>query len=470
MKNAFAKPIFQKILSAATTFRTFPTAIGSAVGFAIVTLIRINLNWEQQLPYNFLFNCLHWSFALGAVFSLAAITAARSRYEGKKAFILANILSIAVAATTFLLLYYLSADYSDLNNISIANVSGIAAARVSMAILISMIAFIVFAAYPKEQSDFSRSLFMTQKAFFIALIYGAILMAGTSAVAGAFQALIYNDMSYKVYEYLGTIVGFFVFTIFVGFFPDFKKGKRDEKREIAQKQPRFVKILFEYIMIPIILALTIVLLAWSAMKIFSGADVPFEQLASISTGFAVSGIWLHIMITESESGFAKFYRKIFPFAALLILAFEMWALVVQLGNYGLKETEYIFILLWIITAVSSVLLIILKQKSHMIIAAIICAVAVFSVLPVVGYNALPVTCQVSRLEDLFESQDMLKENKIVPAKNQPDEATKQDITDAIIYLAYASDADLPKWFNREWRNNDTFKSELGFEKNCSSIR
>jgi len=462
MKNIFSKPVIQKLLGAATTFRTFPAAMGSALGFTIITLIRINLDWQQQLPYNFLFNCLHWSFALGAIFSIAAITAARSRYDGVRAFKIANILSVIVITCTFLLLYYLSASYTGLNATDNINVSNIAAARVSMAIFISMIAFIVLAADNKEQSAIAKSLFMVQKAFVIALIYGIILMVGTSAVAGAFQALIYKNMSYKVYEYLASIVGFFAFAIFVGYFPDFSRGQIDEKREIAQRQPRFVKILFEYIMIPIMLALTVVLLIWSAMKIFSGVDVSFTQLASISASFAIGGIWLSIMVTDGESGLAKFYRKFFPFAGLLILAFEMWALVVQLNSYGMKQTEYIFILLWVVTAISLILLIIMKQKAHIIISAVVCIVAVISVLPFVGYNVLPVKSQIARLENLFESQGMLEENKVVSAKNEPDKSTKEDITDAILYLAYAKDAQLPQWFNKNWTDNNIFKTELGF--------
>jgi hypothetical protein len=464
MKNVLSKSIFQIIQGAVKTFSTFPAAIGSASGFAVVTMIRIQLDWPQQEPYNFLFNCLHWSLALGAVFSLAAITAARSRYAGEKAFRLANIISIAVAAVTFLLLYFFSASHTDLNNSSYVNISGIAASRVGVAMMVSIIAFVIMAAWPKEQSDFARSLFMTEKAFFIALIYGAVLMAGTSAVAGAFKALIYRNMSYKVYEYLGTIVGFLAFTIFVGYFPDFRKGQTDEKREAAQKQPRFIEILFEYIMIPIMLALTAVLLVWAAKTMLSGEKLPFEELAGIATSFAVSGIWLHIMVTGRQSGLARFYRKFYPFAALLILAFEAWALVVQLGKYGMKDTEYIFMLLWIIAAASSVLLIVMKQKSHMTIAVIACALAVFSVLPAVGYNVLPVTSQVSRLEKLLESQGMLQNGRIVTAKTELDKAVREGITDSVSYLAYARDAKLPAWFDRKLSESDTFKEKFGFDQ------
>ncbi len=464
MKNIFTRSISQIFTGAAKAFRTFPASIACALGFAVVTMIRIQLDWPQQAPYNFLFNCLHWSFALGAVFSLAAITYARSRYEGDKAFKLANAAGAAVVAVTLLLLYMFSASHTNMYDTTYVTVSGIAASRVSVAMLVSMIAFIIFASRPKEQSDFERSLFMTQKAFFIAAIYSLVIMAGTSAVARAFQALIYQDMSYKVYQYIGTIVGFLAFTIFAGYFPDFTKGTADEKREAAQKQPRFVEILFEFIMVPIMLALTVVLFLWVGRTLLTGERVPFEEVAGISTTFAVFGIWLHLMVTRLESGLAKFYKRFYPFAAILILAFEAWALVVQLGKYGMKDTEYFFMLLWIVGIAAAVLLIAMKSKSHIVIALITCALAIFSVLPLTGYNELPVASQVSRLEKLLVSQNMLQDGKLAPAASEPDKAVREAITDAVSYLAYAQDAKLPSWFDKKLAEGDTFKKELGFEQ------
>jgi hypothetical protein len=470
MKNIFAKSISQIFTGAVKAFRTFPATIACALSFSVVTMIRIQLDWQQQAPYNFLFNCLHWSFALGAVFSLAAITYARSRFDGDKAFKMANIAGAAAVAVTFLLLYMFSASQTNQYDTTYVTVSGIAASRVSVAMLVSMVAFVILAAHPKEQSDFERSLFMTQKAFFIAAIYGAVIMAGTSAVAGAFQALIYREMSYKVYQYIGTIVGFLAFTIFAGYFPDFTKGKTDEKREAAQKQPRFVEVLFEYIMVPIMFALTAVLLVWAGRTILAGQKVTFEELAGISTSFAVFGIWLHVMVTRLESGLAKFYKKFYPFAALLILAFEAWALAVQLGKSGMKDTEYFFMLLWVIAFAAAVLLIAMKAKSHAIIALITCALAVFSVLPLTGYNALPVASQVSRLEKLLVSQRILQDGKLVPAATEPDKSVRESITDAVNYLANAQDAQLPTWFDKKLSESGTFKTELGFDQTWPEVQ
>ncbi len=461
--NAFSRSVSRIFQGAAKAFQTFPATIACAFAFAVVTMIRIQLDWPEQEAYNFLFNCLHWAFALGAIFSLAATTAAHSRYPGAKAFWIANLSGLAAAAAAFLALY-LSGNTETIGASQYQTISSLAAARVGAAIFVSFLAFIVLAGCPKERSDFSRSLFMTQKAFFIALIYGAVLMGGFSGVAGAVQALLYRDMSEKVYMYLGTLAGFLAFTVFVGYFPDFRKGETDEHRESAQKQPRFIEILFGYIMVPIMLALTVVLLLWAGKTVLTGTWPAFEQLSGIAAGYAAAGIWLHVMVTRYETGLAGFYRRVYPIAALVILAFEAWALAVQLGKWGLKTTEYFFLLVWAVTVAASVLLILIKSKAHTAIAALLCAAAVFSVLPAVGYHALPVAAQVGRLETLLTRNGMLEDNQLIPAAAEPERSVRESVTDSVNFLAYAEDAKLPAWFDRDLGQSDVFRAKLGFEQ------
>ena len=340
--NNFKTSILNILKGAGEAVKTFPAAIGCAACFAIVTIIRIELEWPQQEPYNFLFNCLHWAFALGAILSLPLITAVQSRLNTKKAFLYANITGMVAAAITFIMLYSFGGNNPELTGSRFAVISNIASGRVAMVMFVSVLAFIVFAGYPKEKSDFAKSFFMTHKAFCIAFIYGIVLMAGTSGVAGAVESLIYNDMSQKVYMYIGTLVGFLAFTIFVGYFPSFRKDSEDEHRKIAQKQPRFIEILFGSILVPIVLALTVVLLLWAVKTISGGMSADFYTLYGIAAAYTIGGIWLHIMVTHHETGMAKFYKRVYPIAALVILLFEAWALFIQLNASGLKFIEYAF--------------------------------------------------------------------------------------------------------------------------------
>lgn len=460
--NSFARSISQVFKRAVKAIMTFPAAIACAFLFAVVTMIRIQLDWPEQEAYNFLFNCLHWAFAAGAVFSLAAITAAKSRFGRSSVVLIANLLGAAAVIVTFLSLYFFGKSTMTVSRA--ASVSELAAARVIAVIIVSFLVFILLAGYPKDRSDFARSLFIIQKAFFIALIYGVVIAVGTSGVARAIQSLLYQGMSGKVYLYIMTLAGFLAFTIFVGYFPDFHRGQVDEHREVAQKQPRFVEILFGYILVPIVLALTVVLLLWAGRTVLGGTGTTFPMLAGIAAAYTIGGIWLYMMVTHHESGLTKFYRRVYPVAALVILAFEAWALIIQLNQSGLKTTEYFFILIWILAAAAAVLLMIMKAKAYTAIVILTCALTVFSVLPAVGYKELPVAAQVSRLENLLVSQGMLKDNQLVPAAAEPELSVRKKITDSVSFLAGTEDAKLPVWFDGNLSDSSVFKTKLGFEQ------
>ncbi len=456
--------IVKVLTGASSALFNYPSAIGFALAFALVTLFRIEMDWEEQQSLNFLFNCLHLSLASGALYSLAALTGIKSKMNSRKAFIAGNLSSLLIAALIFLLLYYTSGIVRDPEYNSYVTVSGLASARISVFMLLSALAFIVFASSNDSDFPVSNALFMTLKAFFVASIYGLVILAGTSGVIGAFQALVYPELTSKVYQYTSTIIGFLAFTLFVGYFPDFSIRSENQKRINAEHQPRFIEILFSNILVPLLIAMTGVLLIWTFRILSSGIQVPFVQLSSIATSYALAGVWLHIMVSEHKSTPAVFFKKFFPYAALLILSFQAYALVIQLEKYGLKTTEYFFILVWIAAVVASLLLIIKKSKSHKFIIYTICILAVISVLPVTGYHAFPVRSQIIRLEQQLTNLSILKNGELTPALTDPEDSIKASITETISFLANAENAKLPDWFDPKLNERNVFEERLGFEQ------
>ena len=446
------------------SFRDFPATIVFAFVFLIITLIKIQLDWQQQEPYNFVLNCLQWSLALGAIFSLMTTTWVYSRSNNKRDFLIANILGIVIVALTFVILYFFAGSTPQYRDSRYQVISSLATARVSVGILVSYLTFITLSSL-----DFGKALFMNLKAFFVALIYGLVIMGGASGVAGAIQALLYQDMSSKVYMYIGAITGFLAFTLFVGYFPDFRLGKYDGQREEAEKQPRFVEILFGYIMVPLMIALTLVLLLWIGRTVLTGIDVPFGDLAGITAAYTIGGVWLHMMVSGHDTKVTKFYIRFYPIAALVILVFAVIALIQQLSETGLRSGEYWFILTWLVAVIGAVLMIILKSKSYNIIVAITCLLAVLSVSPIVGYNVLPVKSQVNRLEKLLIKENMIKDDTIVPAEEEPAIEVRVAITEAVDYLSYQNDANLPAWFDKDLINYNHFSEVFGFEEVWTDI-
>jgi hypothetical protein len=456
--NSFFRSVTKIFTGAAQAFRSFPVSIAAALAFAVVTLVRIQLDWNREEPYALLFNSLQWALALGAFASLAAITAAQRRFDRPAAFWTANGLGLAASLVAFLALY-LPGDEG----------TGIGVVRVGFGIIVSLLLFIVLAGQPQPDRDFSNAFFMTLKAFFIAMIYGLVIQGGLSGVAFAVEALIYNAMSEKVYQYIATLAGFLAFTIFVGYFPDFRRSRQDPHWETAERQPRFIEILFGFIMVPIVLALTVVLLVWVVRTILTGTWPPFTQLAGIATGYALGGIWLHIMVTHHEHPLTVFYRKFYPMAALLILAFEAWAVVRQLASTGLKLAEYTFILIWLFAVITAILLLARQIRAHVPAALLACILLVFSVLPILGYHALPIRVQLARLEQILVREGLLADGQLVAAEGEVDKPVREAITDAVTFVGTARNAELPVWFVDDLANPSTFRRTLGFEQTWPDV-
>lgn len=459
--NNFKTAISGVFKRAAEAFQTYPAAMGNALLFAMVSIVKIHMDWEVQREYSILLNSLQWAMAVGAVWSLTAITGSRSRYNTMKTFLAANVFGFAATGLTFILLYLFGESGLDREY---RYLSSIAQSRTSVAIAIGLVVFIYLASFPKDESDFSRAFFMTHKAFFVAVLYGLVLMMGASGVAGAIQALLYNDMSNKVFQYLGVLAGFMTFSIFIGYFPDFSKDVKDPRRHELQEQPRFVQVLLGYILVPILLALTLVLLLWTVRTVLSGVESSFVRLSGIAASYALGGIWLHIIVTRLDNGLVNFFKKVYPYTALVILAFEAWALFVQLNDTGLKTIEYNFIMIWIFTVISVLMLIFIKQESHRKIALIGSLIAAIAVLPAIGYHTLPVRYQVNRLENILVAEGILQDGEIVPVITEPEREVREDITDAVNFLAFKESNTLPEWFNDEIYNDKEFEDAFGFKK------
>ncbi|MDD4201096.1 MAG: DUF4153 domain-containing protein, partial [Eubacteriales bacterium] len=150
--------------------------------------------------------------------------------------------------------------------------------------------------------------------------------------------------------------------------------------------------------------------------------------------------------------------------AVIILAFEAWALFVQLGKWGLKTQEYMFCLLWILGLGAAILLLVLKSRAHLPIVVLICILAVVAVFPVINYSSLPVSVQSERLENLLVREGILADGKLTPAVSKPDDYVCESITDGVNFLANSQGAKLPAWFDTELNDDLEFEKNFGFPK------
>ncbi len=465
--NPLIRFIYKISKGALKSFQTFPVSMACALVFTVAMMVEIELGWSALEDYDFLLSCFRWSFGFAALFSFMLVTAAQSRFGSFLSFVTANVCGVVAAAVAFFALYLFGGVASPADP-ALTVISDLAKARMIVAMSVSLLLFIVLAAYPREESDVARAFFMTHKAFFIALLYGGVIMAGSSLIVAALETLVFDGLSRSIYGHLGAVSGFIGYSIFLGYFPDFRKQHVNDQRKTAQTQPRFIEVLFGYILIPVFIALTLVLLGWALKTVLGGMHTSFTQLFGIVATYTLGGLWLYLMVARHETAIAKFYRHFYPIGALVILVFEAWALIVALGAAGLKISEYYFILLWLIAAVSSVLLLIKKSGAYLPIIFLICVLAVISVLPLIGYQPTTIAVQTNRLTTLLEEENMLQDGELLPAVNEPNLDVRENITDAVVYLAGFPEDKLPSWFDPALERSDVFQEKLGFAQTWTS--
>ena len=444
------------------SFTRFPISVTSAIIISIAAIIKTSIGWDIKDTYSLLLNSIQLAFLLGAIFAMAVVVyneTAANKDKNNKLLIYSNVLAILVPIVTFILLYFLGSTTIDGKIV----LSTIAVSRVVVATFVSAVLFVYLISMSKIVDNFSDAFFISHKAFVISAIYGLVLLLGIFGVLAAIEALIYRGMSSHVYSYFAIAIAFVAYSVFLGYFPDFKGTEKTDEIKVSEQQPRFIVVLFANILVPIMLALGIVLLIWSVQVLFNGIDVSFQQLSSIASTYVIIGIWLHIMVANHDSKIANFYKLVYPFSGLLILALQAWALIEQIGKVGIQNSEYSFAMLWIFALISVIILILLKSKPYRKIAITAMVISTIVVMPIIGYQDITFKSQVGRLEKTLKEKDLLIDNSIVKANKNIDETAKYEITDAVRFIVYSEKTNKPVWFVDNLNDDTIFKNTFGFD-------
>ena len=292
-----------------------------------------------------------------------------------------------------------------------------------------------------------------------------LFRSGLMFVAFTVENLIYEDLSNKVYSYISIWSAFLTSAFFLGYFPSFQRDKTDPRLEITQRHPAFIEILFAFVMIPILLILTVVLLIWAVQILIVGNWQEFELLATIFTAYALIGIFLAVMVSHYDQQLARLFRRIFPIAAIIFLAFEAYAIYRQIIMSGIKDSEYFIILLWIFSLLAALVLLSGRPHVNRLIAVFALIITVLAVLPLTGFQAVPVTSQSARLQNVLLRNDMLVDGRIRTAPPAISLADKITITDAALFLMRDELADVPKapWLSASLASAPAFGRLFGFE-------
>lgn len=441
--------IFNQLKNVSKALMRYPASIICEIVFSIVCFIAIEANgWlETKLLLS-----LYLAFSFGMFINMA-LGAALQRFRNNNLDIwLGNAAGLAATILIWALLYF-----------SFDSIPDIFVARIFAASAIAFIAFMLIASVNAGRFDTNHMVYMTIKSLFISLLYFVVLWLGLSLVAFSVQTLIYDKLSSNIYAHIAVFGQFVAFIFFLGNFPSFSKDESDEKIKGAIKQPKFIEILFQYILIPIILILSLVLFIWAVRIVVVGTVASFVEITVIFNAFALSGIILYFLVCHYNNFLAKLYRIVFPIAALIFLAFLAYKIYLEIADHGLTVQSYFVILLWAFSVFSAALFIFRPKAKTWLCLALACLLIAVSVMPAIGYEDLPINMQIARLERVLKKNDMLQSGEIVPNPNISDK-DKATISDAVRYIfSYKNPTNKTPSFLEGKNVNEDFEKIFGFE-------
>lgn len=344
--------------------------------------------------------------------------------------------------------------------------------RTGVALFALLIAFI-WVPIIKSSISFNASFMIAFKSFFISLFFSGIIMAGISIILGATDQLIFS-INYKVYSYVATIIfTLFAPLYFLSLIPNFigAEDRNKTQEEINRKQetititaycPKFLQVLISYIVIPLIIVFTLILVIYILKNI--GGDFWTDNLLEpMLVSYAITVILVYILASEIENKFTVFFRKVFPKVLVPIVVFQIVSSVISLADTGVTHTRYYVILFGVYAAAAGILLSILPVRKNGVIAAMLIVFAAVSIVPPVDAFTISRTSQINTLENVLTKNNMLENNQIKPKESIPDE-DKKAITKTIYYLDEMGYTKKISWLPKDFKVYEDFTETFGFKE------
>ncbi len=278
--------------------------------------------------------------------------------------------------------------------------------------------------------QYNKALFLR---ILTALLYSLILYAGLSLAMAAIDILFDVYVPGKRYFELWILItGMFSTWFFLAGIPE-DLAQLDSLAEY----PKSLKVLAQYILLPIVLLYLVILYAYLG-KIIIAWDWPQGWVSKLILGFSGTGIFLLLLLNpimgRAENVWVRkfsqwFYMVLIPLIAMLFLA--LWR---RVGEYGITEGRYLALALGIWLCFLVVYFSMSKTKSMKVIPATLCVLAFTVSFGSWGVFSVSRQSQSERLERLATEAGLLVDSKIRPARGElPFEQAKQ-ISSLLSYL------------------------------------
>lgn len=341
----------------------------------------------------------------------------------------------------------------------------------TLIVLLAVITSFIWIPVIHSKISFNESFMIAFKSFFHSLLYASVLLGGCILIVTAVDLLIVT-VKQTAYPHIANIV-FVLFApvFFLSLIPVYP-GERDHKEdfdkivaknEVVKKAafcPKFLEVLISYIVIPLIAVFTAILFLYIVQNIredFWSNNLLEPMLVS----YAITVVVVYILSSRLENQFAVLFRMIFPKVLIPIVLFQIAASILSLKEMGITHTRYFVILFGIYAASAGVVMSLVPVRKNGILAAILIAFSMVSIVPPVDAFTVSRISQVNMLKNILIKNEMIENNVIMPNVLISNE-DKKKIVVSVKYLDQMKYMDKIEWIPKDFNLYEDFYNTFGF--------
>ena len=301
----------------------------------------------------------------------------------------------------------------------------------------------------QHRYSFEQSLMSNFKNFFQALLYGGVIMLGVAAIITAIDQLLFN-LSYRFYSYSADLI-FVLFTpIFflslAPFFPQESLETSDEKETQVQQKissPKVLDILLSYIVIPLTMVFTVILLAYVVLNL-RGEFWTDNLLEPMLVSYSATVIFVTLLTMHIENSFTQLFRKWAPKILIPIVLFQLVASVLTIQQNPMTHQRYFVILYGVFAILAGIALSIARWQRKGIVAGLLVFFLVLSITPPIDAFTISRNSHINHLESTLMKYDMIQNDEVVITTPVSQE-DRQKITESLFYLERLGRLDQLSW-------------------------
>lgn len=249
--------------------------------------------------------------------------------------------------------------------------------------------------------------FHVLKAGLVAGVASVVLMLGVFAILGALDYLLNIRLYADQYSDVGTVIWSFIFPALI------LNGVPEEfEQSVDANANRWLIGLLSYVVVPVLIAYALILHVYG-IKILWTQVLPKGLIAYLVGVFSFAGIATYILSAPwvFSSRIIQLYRRWFGLGMLFPLGLMALAVYERVVTYGLTSLRYVLMVLWLIYAISVVLMILRSTSLSQYFFTMVSIVSFLMVGGPLSVHNLPVQQQLYTAKGIIHSMQQKPELK-----------------------------------------------------------